>query len=222
MTKLHTPVCDLLGMEYPILCAGMGGVTSPTLTANVSNSGGFGVLGGTCVEPEQLRAWIRKIKTMTTRPFGVDLLMPEGLPEKGGEEDLKPMIPKQITDFVEELKKRYGVPDTPSKKFILTVGKIIEAFKVICEERPSTYCSGLGTPEWVVSDAHANGLKVIALVGNVRNAVRMANMGADVIVAQGHEAGGHTGRVGTLALVPQVVDAVSPTPVLAAGGLLPH
>jgi NAD(P)H-dependent flavin oxidoreductase YrpB (nitropropane dioxygenase family) len=71
----------------------------------------------------------------------------------------------------------------------------------------------------VVSDAHANGIKVVALVGNVKNALRMSNMGVDVVVAQGHEAGGHTGRIGTLALVPQIVDAVSPKPVLAAGGI---
>lgn len=219
MAKIHTPVCDLFGIEYPIFSAGMGGVSSPTLAATVSNAGGLGVIGGTGVEAEQLRKWIRKVRTMTDRPFAVDLLMPEGVPEKGGLEDLTALIPKQVTDFVEELRKRYGLPELPPGAFTLTLDRIFAAFKVICEERPPVYCSGLGTPAWVVSDAHANGIKVVALVGNVKNALRMSNMGVDVVVAQGHEAGGHTGRIGTLALVPQIVDAVSPKPVLAAGGI---
>ena len=78
--------------------------------------------------------------------------------------------------------------------------------------------AGLGSPAGVLPDAHAQGMVVMALAGNVRQATRMAAEGVDIIIAQGHEAGGHTGRVGTMALVPQVVDAVD-VPVLAAGGI---
>lgn len=95
------------------------------------------------------------------------------------------------------------------------VNRLIE---VTLSERVPVLVAGLGTPAGVVPDAHGQGMVVMALAGNVRQAVRMANDGVDVIIAQGHEAGGHTGRVGTMALVPQVVDAVD-VPVLAAGGI---
>ena len=87
------------------------------------------------------------------------------------------------------------------------------------EERVPLFASALGIPDWLVPMAHSGGMKVLGLAGNVRGASRHRDAGADLIVAQGHEAGGHTGRTGTMALIPQVVDAVSPTPVLAAGGI---
>ena len=87
------------------------------------------------------------------------------------------------------------------------------------EERVPLFCAGLGDPGFMVNDAHAHGMKVLAITGNVKNAKRMAESGLDLIVAQGHEAGGHTGRIGTMALLPQVIDSVAPIPVLAAGGI---
>ena len=223
---LRTKLCDMLGIEYPIILAGMGGVCGPTLVAAVSNAGGLGVLGAAGLTPDQLRDWIVKTRSLTNKPFGVDLLLPKiDLPPISGKfpiSELKAFLPAEELAFVDKLKREIGIPDVemPSieveSDFLSGANKQIN---VILEEQVAVFASGLGNPESIIPRAHAQGMKVIGLVGNVRNARRVANTGADIIVAQGHEAGGHTGRIGTLALVPQVVDAVHPLPVVAAGGV---
>lgn len=223
---LRTKLCDMLDIEYPIILAGMGGVCGPTIAAAVSNAGGLGVLGAAGLNPDQLRDWIEKTRSLTTRPFGVDLLLPKlDLPPISGKfsiSELKAFLPAEELAFVDRLKKEIGIPDVEvpplevDSDFVLGAKKQID---VILEEQVPVFASGLGSPESIIPRAHARGMKVVGLVGNVRNARRVANSGADIIVAQGHEAGGHTGRIGTLALVPQVVDAVHPLPVVAAGGV---
>lgn len=173
----RTRVCEMLGIEHPIIQAGMGGVALGDLAAAVSNAGALGVIGAAMLSADQLREQIQKVKSLTDKPFGVDLLLAEGAP---------------------------GVE---------------EAVKVMYDENVPVFVSGLGNPGPLAVEMHGRGMKIVALVGNVRNARRCADAGVDIIVAQGHEAGGHTGRVATLALVPQVVDAVHPIPVLAAGGI---
>jgi len=173
----RTALTETVGIEYPIIQAGMGGVAMAELAAAVSNAGGLGVIGGAMLPPQGLREEIRKVKDMTDKPFGVDLLLAEGMPG----------LAQQIEAVYEE-----GVP---------------------------VFASGLGNPGPYAAEMHRRGMKIIAVVGNVRNARRCAEGGADIVVAQGHEGGGHTGRVATLALVPQVVDAVKPLPVVAAGGI---
>ena len=217
--KLHTELCDMLGIKYPVLQAGMGGIAGPRLAAAVSNAGGLGVLGATAVQPEVLRSWIKETRDLTDKPFGVDILMPAGTLVGGTDEELRTQIPHPQVDFVKQLKKEYEVPDVKGKILPWTMDYSREQFEVILEEKAPVFCSGLGTPDWVLPKAHAQGMKVVSLVGNVRNAVTMNEQGSDIIVAQGHEAGGHTGRIGTMALVPQVVDAVAPTPVVCAGGI---
>ncbi len=172
-----TRICDMLGIEHPIIQAGMGGVALGDLAAAVSEAGALGVIGAAMLNADQLREQIHKVKSLTDKPFGVDLLLAEGAP---------------------------GVE---------------EALHVMYDEEVPVFVSGLGNPGPLAAEMHGRGMKIVALVGNVRNARRCAEAGVDIIVAQGHEAGGHTGRVATLALVPQVVDAVSPIPVLAAGGI---
>jgi enoyl-[acyl-carrier protein] reductase II len=173
----RTALTETLGIEYPIIQAGMGGVAMAELTAAVSNAGGLGVIGGAMLTADGLREEIRKVKDMTDKPFAVDLLLAEGMPG----------LAEQIEAVYEE-----GVP---------------------------VFASGLGNPAPYAAEMHRRGMKIIAVVGNVRNARRCAEGGTDIIVAQGHEGGGHTGRIATLALVPQVVDAVKPLPVVAAGGI---
>jgi len=223
---LRTKLCDMLDIEYPIILAGMGGVCGPTLVAVVSNAGGLGVLGAAGLNAVQLRDWIQKTRALTNKPFGVDLLLPKiDLPPISGKfsiSDLKAFLPAEELAFVDKLKGEIGIPDVEIPPLevesdFLSGGKSL--IDVILEERVPVFASGLGNPESIIPRAHAQGMKVVGLVGNVRNARRVANAGADIIVAQGHEAGGHTGRIGTLALVPQVVDAVHPLPVVAAGGV---
>ncbi|MFQ5814716.1 MAG: nitronate monooxygenase, partial [Anaerolineae bacterium] len=238
---LRTKVCDMLGIEYPIFLAGMGQLTgnvrnmraaggaNPKLVAAVSNAGGLGVLGATGVFPDALREQIREIKSLTDEPFGVDLLLPQAKMEMPAgvsiEKIRAEMIPPEHEDFVEEMKRELNIPEPKGESRLAyfaeglneTVAK--KQVEVCLEEEVALFASALGMPEWLVPMCHEAETKVLGLAGNVRAALRHKAAGADIIVAQGHEAGGHTGRIGTLALVPQVVDAVSPIPVLAAGGI---
>ncbi len=219
---LRTPICDLLGIEYPILLAGMGGASGPTLAAAVSNAGGLGVIGATRYSPDELSAVIRKTRSLTSKPFAIDLLLPSSVAEGGDRQGALQQIPDEHKRFIDELREEFGLPKAerpPTDRAPLSKDYYKKQVEVILEERVPVFASGLGNPGWLVPDAHAIGMKVIGLVGNVKNARRVADGGADIVVAQGHEAGGHTGRIGTLALVPQVVDAIAPTAVVAAGGV---
>jgi len=217
---LHTKLCDLFGIEYPIILAGMGRTSGPALVAAVSNAGGLGVIGATYLQPEQLRDWIKKTRQLTDKPFGVDLLVPR-LAAADTYEEIKAQLPREHVEYVEKLKKELEVPEPKgtAHRWMMSQELVQGQLRVILEERPAVFTAGLGLPSEIVPELHERGIKIISLVGNVRNARRVAETGADVIVAQGHESGGHTGRIGTLALVPQVVDAVSPIPVVAAGGI---
>src|SRR5581483_10028139 len=239
--SLHTAICDILGIEYPVILAGMGptagrgggaAATAP-LVAAVSNAGGLGVLGGAGSTPEELREEIRKVRSLTDKPFGVDLLLPSNLvrpvspspalPQRIGEgaTDWRAQIPQEYWDAINGLKAQFGIPEVQREGPAPGGGawRIEDQVQVVLDERVPVFASGLGNPAPYVPPCRDLGIKVIALVGNVKNARRVADSGADIVVAQGHEAGGHTGRIGTLALVPQVVDAVAPVPVVAAGGI---
>ncbi len=185
---LRTPLCDLLGIEVPIVQAGMGYVARAELAAAVSQAGGLGVIGAASLSADGLRDEIHKVRDLTDRPFGVDILF-----------------------------ATVGRPAADEATVAFT-RDVQEQIDVVFDERVPVLASGLGDPGPVVSIAHEQGMKVMALVGNTRNAVRVAASGVDVVVAQGYDGGGHTGRVGTLSLVPAVLDAVD-VPVVAAGGI---
>ncbi len=216
---LRTELCDMLGVEYPVMLAGMGTAGGYTLTAAVSNAGGLGMLGATFLWPDELRSWIRKIRALTDKPFGVDILLPAAIPKDFDVDKLKDYIPPEHTEFVRKMAKDFGVEGAKMKEWPISEEFGRSQFQVVKEEKVPFFALGLGTPDWLIPEAHEAGIKIISLCGNVKNAVRLKQRGADIIIAQGHDAGGHTGRIGTFALVPQVVDAVSPTPVVAAGGI---
>ena len=173
---LHTPICDLFGIKYPIVLAGMGGVSTAPLVAAVSNAGGLGVIGAATMDAERLRDQIHKTRDLTDKPFAVDLLAP---------------IPDRIRPQIE----------------------------VIFEEGVRIFVAGLAVPGDFIDEMHKRGMIVAVMCGRVRHAQKSEQAGADVVAAQGTEAGGHTGEIGTMALVPQVVEAVH-IPVLAAGGIV--
>ena len=230
---LRTRLCDLLGIEYPILSAGMG----PTLIGEpngapvelvvaVSEAGGLGVLGGAGFNLEELQSAIREIKTLTDKPFGVDLLLPKNLPDGAGMTGEIPLarilrsLPGPYVEWYEKVGSELGLPESDLTVRSDTVTMHAdEAIKICIEERVPLFCAGLGDPGFMVKDAHAVGMKVLGVVGNAKNAGRVAASGVDFVVAQGHEGGGHTGRVGTMALLPQAIDAAAPVPVIAAGGI---
>jgi NAD(P)H-dependent flavin oxidoreductase YrpB (nitropropane dioxygenase family) len=234
---LRTKLCDVLGIEYPILSAGMG----PSLVGEktgapvelviaVSEAGGLGVLGAAGYTVDEMREAIREIKKQTDKPFGVDILLPsqtvsagdlevEGPQEIPLSEVLK-TLPKAHYDWMTKIKEKLQLPDIDVMiKLGSTTSRPRAAIKVCIEENVPLFCSGLGNPGFMVADAHNAGIKVLGISGNTKNAGRIAQSGADLVVAQGHEGGGHTGRIGSMALWPQAVDAAAPTPVLAAGGI---
>ncbi|MCH8086631.1 MAG: nitronate monooxygenase [Chloroflexi bacterium] len=222
--RLWTPLCDLLGIKYPVLQAGMVPGGSPELTAAVSNAGGLGVLGASGWEPEAIREKIRWIRENTNNPFGVDLQLPATMAEvDDNKEEIKATLPldyPQHAAWVAEAKKRHNIPDAkapPSSAY--NPAFIRRQVEVILEEEVPVFVSALGPPDWMTADAHALGIKVIGMAGNIRHSKLHVKAGVDVVVAQGHEAGGHTGRIATMVLVPQVVDAIAPIPVVAAGGI---
>jgi NAD(P)H-dependent flavin oxidoreductase YrpB (nitropropane dioxygenase family) len=232
-TRLKTAICDMLGIEYPVLLAGMGptagggrgsAATAP-LVAAVSNAGGLGVLGGAGFAPDALRAEIRSVRSLTDKPFGVDLLMPSNSVQvspagNGGSDGWRAQIPAEYWDAIGALKQQFGIPDVRDEQpRAIRTWRVEDQVDVVLGEHVPVLASGLGNPAPYVPRCRALGIRVIALVGNTKNARRVAEGGADIVVAQGTEAGGHTGRIGTMALVPQVVDAVAPTPVVAAGGI---
>ncbi len=234
---LRTKLCDILGIEYPIIAAGMG----PTLIGEntgapvelvvaVSEAGGLGVLGGSGFTVDGLREAITEIKAKTDKPYGVDLLLPQKLDIGGGlgQQNIKELplsmilgtLPKSHQDWVKKVKEELGLPEVEIMvRMNTTTMRPVEAVKVCIEEKVPLFCAGLGNPGFMVAEAHANGVKVLGITGNTKNARRMAQSGIDLLVAQGHEGGGHTGRIGTMALLPQAIDAAYPVPVLAAGGI---
>ncbi len=231
---LRTKLCDMLGIEYPILSAGMGptliGETTGApveLVVAVSEAGGLGVLGGSGFTVEELRDAIREIKAQTDKPFGVDLLLPKNVaPESTGGVKEMPLsevlkrLPEPHREWIKKVRAEMGLPDVDVMiKLNSTTNRPKESIKVCIEEKVPLFCAGLGNPGFMLQEAHSVGMKVLGITGNSKNARRMAESGLDLIVAQGHEGGGHTGRIGTMALLPQAIDAAAPVPILAAGGI---
>jgi len=226
---VRTRVSDRLGVEFPVLAFSH----CRDVVAAVTNAGGFGVLGGVVHTPERLEIDLSWIEDQTRgRPFGVDLLLPskyEGADEGGLDRDaVRHLVPPQQQAFVDDVLRRYGVPagagpdDGAAGLEVLRVSpKGYEPLlEVAFAHRIALIASALGPPPpALIERAHAAGVTVAALAGTVAHAERHNAAGVDIIVAQGTEAGGHTGEIATMVLVPDVVDAVHPTPVVAAGGI---
>lgn len=235
---LHTRICDMLGIRHPILLAGMGGASTPELAAAVSNAGGMGILGAASCGPNKLRAWIRRTRELTDKPFGVDTLLPASV-RRGPKTDNAGVSPADLVpqhrQFARTFREREGLPELTDAEIgaiggrdqadidgppLLTAAFFEAQMEVVIEERVALYAAGLGSPEPWMERLHANGTKVLCVVGATRHAVNVVATGIDLIVAQGHDGGGHNSPIGTMALIPQVVDAVAGrVPVLGAGGI---
>jgi enoyl-[acyl-carrier protein] reductase II len=185
---LQTPITGRLGIRYPVFQAGMGFVAHAELAAAVSNAGGLGCIGSGSMSARELKEQIQLCRDLTDRPFGVDILFAEVKADR---------------------------TNATVVRYASNVERLIE---ITFDANVPVIVSGLGNPAGIVERAHRAGVVVMSLCGNVKQARRLEASGVDVIIAQGHEAGGHTGRIGTMTLVPQIVDAVR-VPVLAAGGL---
>ena len=174
---MQTRLTELLGIEHPVMLAGMGGVSYHRLVAAVSVAGGFGCLGASVMGNDEMVSEIRGVRELTDRPFGVDLLT--------------------------------AMP-----------GNLLAQVELLIDEGASVFVAGLGVPRAAIDLCHKRGVLVANMCGKTAHARAAVDAGCDLVVAQGTEAGGHTGQVATLPLVPQIVDAVGEhVPVVAAGGI---
>jgi NAD(P)H-dependent flavin oxidoreductase YrpB (nitropropane dioxygenase family) len=226
---MRTEVCDLLGMEFPIFAFSH----CRDVVAAVTKAGGFGVLGAVAYAPEHLEIALTWLDDhVGDRPYGVDVIVPARYvgDESGGisTKQAGALIPKEHRDFLTGLLERYGISrhDDPGRggserPMPFSTQSTHELLNVVWRHRKvRLIANALGpAPDYLVADGHARGIVVASLVGTVDHALRQKNAGVDLIVAQGYEAGGHTGEIATMVLTPQVVDAVDPLPVLAAGGI---
>jgi enoyl-[acyl-carrier protein] reductase II len=174
---MRTRLTELLGIEHPVMLAGMGGVSYADLAAAVSEAGGFGCLGASTMGNDKMVSEMAAVRQATAKPFGVDLLtaMPGGM---------------------------------------------VAQVELVIEGGASAFVAGLGVPSDVVDLCHRHNVIVVSMCGKVEHAVRAVDAGCDLVVAQGTEAGGHTGQVASFPLIPQIVDAVGHlVPVVAAGGI---
>lgn len=232
---MKNPICEMLGIDFPLVAFSH----CRDVIASVSRAGGFGVLGATAFTPEQLEMELKWIDDhIEGKPYGIDVLIPENTPIK--EERgvtigaLAKRIPQTHKDFVSGLLARHGVdaprqfetgqfgrPDTESS---LQQDAALKLLEVAFRHPIKLIANALGVPPQEMLDmGHAHGVPVAALSGAKEHAVRHVQAGVDIIVAQGGEAGGHTGEVSTLVLIPEVVRAIKPirnVPVLAAGGIM--
>jgi len=224
---LHTSLCDDLNIEYPVFLAGMGvkgKATPPELVAAVSDAGGMGILGCSWLDADEVRRRIRAVRNLTDKPFGVDLLLPASMDDTSVPDraEMRARIerdyPKQAA-FAKSLIGKFGLKPVESKLAAMSPEFIRRQVDVCLEEKIAVFAAGLGDPSWVVPQAKQAGMKVMGLVGNVRNAERQKKAGVDYVIAQGYEAGGHTGTIANFPLIPMVCDAVAPTPVIAAGAI---
>ena len=165
MTKnpIHTKLCDMLDIEYPIILAGMGGYAGPTLAAAVSNAGGLGVMGCTGFPIDTLVDMIRKTRSLTSKPFGVDILMPLPVGDLGSESAMKIELPAKQVEFVNQLKREFGVPEPEQSRSadFFNVEHAKREIEICIEERVPVFVSGLGNPASIVPQAHAQGMKVL-------------------------------------------------------------
>jgi len=214
----------------------MGGASTPKLAAAVSNAGGLGILGAAACQPDELRAWIAETRSLTNKPFGVDTLLPASVRRAKAEPGKGPspmdQVPK-LQAFAREFMEKEGLAlphagaaapaparEGGARRAVFSKDFFEAQMEVVIEERVPVYAAGLGDPGPWIERLHKNGTVVMAVVGAVRHARKVAESRVDIIVAQGHDAGGHNSPIGTMALIPQVVDAVAPIPVLGAGGIV--
>ena len=217
-----TPLVRRLGLTNPIFgfCHGR------EVVAAISLSGGLGVLGATRNTPEEIEEHLRWIRTQIgQRPFGVNLVLPGGMPEADDRAQIEAQLPVGHRAFVQGLYEQFQVP-APTRagvrsRFVRSNEMAARQIEVILASDVDVVACGIGAPDDVVHALKQRGKKVIALVGSPRHASSALTKPLDILVAQGYDAGAHTGTIGTFSLVPQIVDLATAAgvPVLAAGGV---
>jgi NAD(P)H-dependent flavin oxidoreductase YrpB (nitropropane dioxygenase family) len=225
---MRTELCDRYGIQYPIFVF----TPSEKVAAAVSKAGGLGVLG--CVrfnDADDLEAVLQWMDENTLGlPYGVDIVMPAKVPTEGTSIDINKLIPQTHRDFVAKTLADLGVPPLPedeerSEGVLGWLHSVARSHVEVALKHPiKLIANALGSPpKDVIDQAHAAGVPVAALAGSAKHAQRHVENGVDIVIAQGHEAGGHTGEIASMVLVPEVCEGLAAlghkTPVLAAGGI---
>jgi len=222
---MKTELCERFGIEYPIFVF----TPSEKVAAAVTKAGGLGVLG--CVrfnDADDLEDVLQWMDANTDgKPYGVDIVMPAKVPTEGTSVDINKLIPQTHRDFVAKTLADLGVPPLPedeakSEGVLGWLHSVARSHVEVALKHPiKLIANALGSPpKDVIDQAHAAGVPVAALAGSAKHARRHVDNGVDIVVAQGHEAGGHTGEIGSMVLWPEIVDAVGDSAaVLAAGGI---
>jgi len=221
---VKTQLCERFGIEYPIFVF----TPSEKVAAAVTRAGGLGVLG--CVrfnDADDLENVLQWMDANTDgKPYGVDIVMPAKVPTEGTSVDINKLIPQTHRDFVAKTLADLGVPPLPEDEarnegVLGWLHSVARSHVDVALKHPiKLIANALGSPpKDVIDQVHEAGVPVAALAGSAKHALRHVENGVDIIVAQGHEAGGHTGEIGSMVLWPEIVDAVGDTPVLAAGGI---
>jgi len=230
----RTHLCDLLGIDYPIMLAAMApDVSDPRLVAAVSEAGGIGVLACADKSPDEMRDLVKETQKLTGKPFGIDVGLP--IKAKNFTTDYRKALelanlPKDHVIFRDGFMDEHDIPYDDDTSHATPGMSSIAAYKLsyelgqqqvraILDLKPTVFVSALGDPSFMVDDAHAAGIKVMSVIGKTKDAMRVGNGGVDAVIATGTAAGGHSGEVDGTVLVPAVSEAVAPTPVVAGGGV---
>lgn len=225
---LETPFTKEFGLEYPIVSFGH----CKDVIVEVVKAGGFGVYGVAGMDPDEIDkelTWIEE--RVEGRPFGVDVIVSASMPQTGTTEEFEAQVPESHWQWIEKLREEFNIPTYRHPDGTVVGGRVrqprgawtVESarkqLEVLMEHKVPLFACAQGNPAFIIPEMHARGVKVLGLIGLVRQALREHEAGIDFIVAHGQDGGGHCGPVGTFSLVPQVAKAVHPTPVLAAGGV---
>lgn len=220
MTSIRTPLCEHLGIRHPIF----GFSHSVDVVVAIAQAGGFPVLGLARELPHEIPQILQDVqRRMGEMPYAIDLMLPSRVPQAASIDQLRAALPPTHVDFVQGLRERFEVPPPTRPSFFTTQVRSEALFNEQIEAVLASNCRGVATAIGLRADlierAKACGKLTFSLVGSVRHARKAIDMGVEVLVAQGYDAGGHTGTVGTLSLLPQIIAAADGRPVLAAGGI---
>jgi NAD(P)H-dependent flavin oxidoreductase YrpB (nitropropane dioxygenase family) len=220
MAAVRTPICDALGIAHPIF----GFSHSPDVVVAIAEAGGFPVLGLAREMPHEIPHLIEEVeRRLQGRPYGIDLMLPAKVPQAASLEALRGSLPPAHVAFVDGLRKRFEVVPPSKPSFFTTQVRSEALFEgqidAVLDSKARGVATAIGLRAELIAEAKRRGKLTFSLVGSVRHARKALDMGVEVLVAQGYDAGGHTGPVGTLSLLPQIIAAAGDAPVLAAGGI---
>ena len=220
MNKVWTPLCEDLKIEIPIF----GFAHDVSVVAAITNAGGYGVYGATRRFPHEIEEELAQIKALVgDKPFGVDLVLPPGMPNHNSREAIEDEIPKEHKSFINKIIEQYSVPKAtePGMRTRFIRSKEIEdqQLEAVLSSDVNMLACGIGAPAPVIAEAKRLGKTTLALIGSPHHVPRALEAGVEILVAQGYDAGAHTGPIGTYSLIPQIVDAAGDIPVLVAGGV---